>query len=58
MPTNNKTNSTEKKTTTPKTQNSEAKKIAELEEMIKKLTEAMSRMQAPACFASGYVEIK
>ena len=49
MPTNtNKTDSTEKKITTPKTQSEEAKRIAELEEMIKKLTETMAQMQTNA----------
>lgn len=51
MPVNNntnKTNSMEKKTTASKTQPSESKKIAELEAMIKKLTETMAKMQMPA----------
>lgn len=46
MPTNTtKTNSTEKKTTTPKTSNSEAIRIKELEDMIKKLSNTIKEMQ-------------
>lgn len=56
--TNNKTNSTEKKTTTTKAQNSEAEKIAELEAMIKQLTKTMAQMQGASVTAEGYREDK
>ena len=56
--TNNKTNSTEKKTTTTKAQNSEAEKIAELEAMIKQLTKTMAQMQGASVTAEGYGEDK
>lgn len=55
MPTNNsKSNSTGKKTTTPKNQNSDAKRIAELEEMIAQLTKTMAKMQNPINLAEDY----
>ena len=52
--TNNKTNSTEKKTTAPKSQNSDSKRIAELEEMIKQLTQTMAQMQSSGAIVNNY----
>lgn len=56
MPTNNELNSTEKKTTNNKNQNSDSKRIAELEAMIKQLTQTMAQMQNSTVIANECVE--
>lgn len=59
MPTNNnnnKTNSTEKKTIVPNNQDFNSKRIAELEEMIEKLTKSMAEMQKTPVVADNYTE--
>lgn len=59
MPTNdNKTNSTGKETSKPTIPNADSKKIAELEAMIKKLTETMAQMQGSSCPVEDAVEDK